>query len=268
MSHRLSAAAAVFVCSLSGPASAGEGLFGWIEGDWSLTLGASGFVAPRYESGKDYIFHATPIVSLAKAGPEARFVSRNDAISFSLYDAGGIRAGVAGKLIFGRDGDDADELRGLDPVRFGGEIGGFAEAYPTDWLRVRAEVRQGIRSHEGVVADLYADAFYDVTPEVRVSAGPRASFASKKYFDAYYGVTAAESAASGLTAYDPSGGIKSAGVGGAVTWKVTDQMTASLFGEYSRLMGSAADSSLTRERGSKDQFLLGVSTTYRFDFAM
>lgn len=67
-------------------------------------------------------------------------------------------------------------------------------------------MRHGIRSHEGVVADLSADAFYDVTPEVRVSGGPRASFASKRYFDAYYGVTAAEAAASGLGAYDPGGG--------------------------------------------------------------
>lgn len=53
-----------------------------------------------------------------------------------------------------------------------------------------------------------------------------------------------------------------------MTWKVTEPMTASLFGEYSRLMGPAADSSLVEERGSRDQFTIGVSTTYRFDFSM
>jgi outer membrane scaffolding protein for murein synthesis (MipA/OmpV family) len=41
-----------------------------------------------------------------------------------------------------------------------------------------------------------------------------------------------------------------------------------LFGEYSRLMGPAADSSLVQERGSRDQFMIGVSTSYRFDFSM
>ena len=45
-------------------------------------------------------------------------------------------------------------------------------------------------------------------------------------------------------------------------------MTASLFGEYARLAGPAADSSLVRERGDRDQFTVGVSTTYRFDFAV
>ena len=68
-------------------------------------------------------------------------------------------------------------------MRFGAEIGGFAEIYPTDWLRVRGEVRQGIRSHDGVVADVAVDAFQDVTPSVRVSGGPRISFASADYFE-------------------------------------------------------------------------------------
>jgi MipA family protein len=34
------------------------------------------------------------------------------------------------------------------------------------------------------------------------------------------------------------------------------------------LMGAAADSSLVRERGSPDQFLVGVTATYRFDFTL
>ena len=89
------------------------------------------------------------------------------------------------------DGDSAD-LTGLDPVRSGIEAGGFAEFYPTDWLRVRGEVRRGFRAHEGVVADVEIDAFADITPEVRISGGPRMSFASADYFDAYYGVSPAE----------------------------------------------------------------------------
>jgi outer membrane scaffolding protein for murein synthesis (MipA/OmpV family) len=260
-------ALAVALLAVPASAKAGEGAFGWLSGDWYLTLGASGIVAPHFEGGKKLLFSASPIVSLGKAGPEARFTSRNDNISLALVDNGGVRAGLTGKFLFGRD-NGADELKGLDPVRWGGEIGGFAEFYPTDWLRVRGEVRQGIRSHHGVVADIAADAFYDVTPDIRISGGPRVSFASASYFDAYYGVTATESAASGLSQYDPGGGLKSAGAGGAITWKVTDPMTASLFGEYSRLMGSAADSSLVRERGDRNQFMFGVSTTYRFDFTM
>jgi outer membrane scaffolding protein for murein synthesis (MipA/OmpV family) len=263
---RMSFAAAV-VLGLSQGAAAGEGE-SWFSGDWYLTVGAAGFVAPEYEGAKDFLFRATPMISIGKVGPEARFTSRNDNISFSLFESGAIRAGAVGKIVFPRDGDDADDLKGLDPVRWGAEIGGFAEVYPTDWLRIRGEVRHGIRAHDGIVADISADAFHDVTPTIRVSGGPRASFASSDYFDTYYGVSADEAQESGLSAYDPGGGLKSLGVGGAVTWKTTDQVTTSLFGEYSRLMGSAKDSSLVQERGSPDQLMLGVSATYRFDFTM
>lgn len=257
---------ATFMLGATGVAEAGDGAFGWMSGDWYLTLGATGMVAPSFEGSKRYLLSASPIISLGKAGPQARFVSRNDNISLALIDDGGVRAGLTGKFLFSRSSDD--ELKGLDPVRWGGEVGGFFEFYPTDWLRARAELRHGIRAHNGLVADIAADAFYDVTPTVRISGGPRVSFASANYFDAYYGVNAQEAVASGLSEYNPGGGLKSTGLGGAITWKVTDPMTASLFGEYSRLMGPAADSSLVRERGDRNQFTIGVSTTYRFDFTM
>ncbi len=253
---------------VSGTASAQEsgGLFGWIHGDWKLIIGVTGMVAPDFEGAQDLMFKVSPIISLGKAGPEARFTSRNDGISLSLFDNGRVRAGAAGNIIFERDSDD--DLAGLDPVRFGAEVGGFAEIYPTDWLRVRGEVLQGIRSHSGVVADIAVDAFLDVTPSVRVSGGPRISFASADYFDAYYGVNATESAIAGLSEYHPDGGIKSIGVGGAYEWKATEKLTTSVFSEYSRLMGAAADSSLVKERGSPNQFTIGVSAAYRFDFTM
>ena len=240
---------------------------GLLSGGWSLTLGASGYFAPEYEGADKMVFRAVPLVSFGRTGTVTRFSSRNDNISIGLYDNGTFRAGLTGKILFGRDDGDSDDLIGLDPVRWGGELGVFAEVHPTDWLRIRGELRQGIRTHDALMGDVAADAFYDVTPTIRVSGGPRMTFGSQDYFDTYYGVNAAESVASGLAPYDPSGGgLVSVGVGGAVTWQATDKITASLFGEYERLQSEAADSSLVRQRGSADQFTIGVSSTYRFDF--
>ncbi|HTV67721.1 MAG TPA: MipA/OmpV family protein [Rhizobiaceae bacterium] len=264
MNRSAIAALSLLAAVSAAPSAHAEG--GWWSGQWYLKVGVAGFRAPKFEGSRNYMFSAIPLVSLGKAGPEARFSSRNDNISFAFVDTGRFRAGAVGKLIFGRDSDDEPETAGLSDVRFGGEAGVFAEVYPTDWLRLRGEVRHGIRSHSGVVADLAADAFVDLTETVRLSAGPRASWGSSDYFDAYYGVTADEAAASGLSAYAPSSGLASVGAGGAVTWQATEKLTASVFGEYSRLMGPAADSSLVRERGSRNQLLIGVSSTYRFDF--
>lgn len=258
--------AAGVLCAVVSPASA-QGMFDRLRGDWYLTIGAAGIATPAFEGAKGTALKLSPMISLGKVGPEARFVSRNDNISLSLYDNGAVRAGIVGKLIWSRDSSDHAALNGVHDVKFGGEAGVFAEVYPTDWLRVRGEVRHGIRSHDGVVADVSADAFHDITEKVRISGGPRLSAATEGYYDAFYGVNAAEAAASGLTAYNPtSGGLKSIGVGGAVTWKTTDNVTTSLFGEYARLQGPAARSSIVRERGSRDQFTVGVSATYRFNF--
>jgi len=241
---------------------------GWFSGDWYIKVGGAVLNAPKFEGASGRVFAFQPMVSIGKAGPSARFSSRNDNISWAFIDNGTFRAGAAGKLIWGRDDDTHPAVRGLSEVRFGGEAGIFAEVYPTDFMRLRGEARHGIRSHDGVVVDLAADAFMDVTDTIQISGGPRATWASAGYYDAYYGVNADEALASGLARYDPDGGMKSWGVGGAVTWKTTDQLTTSVFAEYQRLTGPAAESSLVRQRGSRDQLLVGASASYRFDFSL
>lgn len=132
----------------AGAVAAEEGRYPW-SGDWYLKIGATGFLGPEYEGSSKRMLQAAPLVSLGKAGSAVRFSSRNDNMSYALLDQGHFRAGAVGKLIFERDEDDSSDLDGLDRPKFGGEVGGFAEVYPTDWMRLRAEIRQGIRSHHG-----------------------------------------------------------------------------------------------------------------------
>ncbi|MFD1199844.1 MipA/OmpV family protein [Brucella gallinifaecis] len=233
-------------------------------GDWYLKVGAAGMVAPKFEGSNKYRFSAQPLISLGRQGEAERFSSRNDNAAFAFIDTTHFRAGAVGKLMFKRDTD----IDGLEETKFGGEAGGFVDVYPTDWLRFRGEVRHGIRAHKGVVADIAADVFYDVTPKIRVSAGPRATYASKDYMRTYYGVTAEEALASGLQEYRPGGGWESVGVGGAIRWRATDKIDTSLFAEYSRLQDKAKNSGIVRDYGSPNQFTVGVSATYRFDFSL
>lgn len=253
--------------SSAGLASA-QGGGSWWSGDWYVSIGAAGFVAPDFEGSSHSKLQFSPLISVGRQGPGPRFSSRNDNPSFALIENDAFRAGIVGKLITKRDDDTSGALVGLATVPWGLEVGGFAEVYPTDWLRARAEVRQGIRSHDGIVADVAVDAFTDLTPELRLSAGPRATVASQGYYDAYYGVSAKQSAASGLSQYDPGDGIQSVGAGAALTWQATENISTSSFVEYRHLTGPAGDSSLVRERGSRNQLLIGVSATYKFNFSL
>lgn len=233
-------------------------------GDWYITLGGATFMAPEYEGDDDNSLQFSPIVSVGRQSRQGGFTSRNDSASFTLLNQDVVRAGITGKLIMPRDNDTSNDLKGLNEIKFGGEAGGFLDIYATDWLRARAEVRHGIRSHHGIVADFSADAFVDLTPDLRLSGGPRATLASNDYQDAFYKVSPSQSAASGISAYDPDGGLHSAGVGAALTWQATDRIELASFAEYKRLLGDAGDSSLVRERGSRDQLMFGISASYRF----
>lgn len=270
MMSRLSLPAfvALTLSALPAQAQVQQTVKGWIGGDWTLTLGASGALAPRYEGASGSLaFFGSPIISLSKVGRVAPFVSRNDNISLALIDTDTFRMGPNAKLLFPRKDDDRD-LRGLGTVPWGAELGAFADYYPTRWLRLRGEVRHGLGAHGGIVGNLSADAFHDITPALRLSAGPRMSLGTSGYFKPYFGVNTVQSAASGLAVYKPGSGVKSIGFGGALTWKTTDKLTTSLFAEYSRLQGPAASSSLVRQRGNENQYMIGVSATYRFDFKL
>jgi outer membrane protein len=260
---RLFFALGLFAVS-AGAVSAADSQQAWSNG-WYLSVGAAGFSAPKFEGSSHNKLQWVPLVSIGK-GPGPRFSSRSDNPSFALIDNGMFRAGIVGKFVPSRDAGDDRELKGLKKVRWGVEAGGFAEVYPTDWLRARVEVRQGFGAHSGIVADAAIDAFTDIAPDLRLSGGPRMTLASMDYFNTYYGVNARESAASGLGIYKPGGGVKSVGAGGALTWKATQNWSTSTFVEYSRLTGAAADSSLVRERGSRNQLLVGISATYKFGF--
>lgn len=237
-------------------------------GGWSLTLGASVYEAPKFEGDKSYEINVDPVISIGRSDRKERFTSRNDNMSFALLERRLIRLGLVGKIVTARDSDTSGDLKGLKSVKWGGELGGFAELYPTDWLRVRGELRQGVRSHDGITSDLAVDAYNNLTPAVQISGGPRAFYATKDYFKTYYGVNAQESLKSGLAEYHPDGGWGSFGLGGAVTWKATQKVTTSVFGEYKRLVDNAGDSSLVNQRGDKNQFTMGISATYRFDFSI
>ncbi|EJF90346.1 MipA/OmpV family protein [Bartonella tamiae] len=236
-------------------------------GEWTLTLGASVYHSPKYQGADRYDMSISPIFSIDKAGPGPRFSSLNDNMSFALLERNIFRMGLVGKILESRDSGTSDDLKGLKKVKWGGEIGGFAELYPLDWLRLRGELRQGIRSHKGVTLDLSADAFQDLTPKLRLSGGPRAFYATKDYFKTYYGVSAHESFRSGLREFHPDSGFESIGFGGALTWQTTSKITTSVFGEYSRLTGDAGDSSLVQQRGDKNQFSIGISATYDFNLS-
>ncbi|MBI1204652.1 MAG: MipA/OmpV family protein [Rhodopseudomonas sp.] len=232
---------------------------------WTITIGAEGRMMPEFEGATSSEFRPVPIFRIRRTGSKDRFRSAFDGFSIALFESGRFAAGPTAKFRYRRKEGDSDSLRGLGDVDWTLEVGAFAEFWPTDWLRTRAELRQGMGGHHGVVADLSADIVQPVTSQLTLSGGPRLTLSSASAVSPYFDITAAQSAASGLPVYDAGGGLSSYGVGAKARYAWTPQWASHVFVEYSRLAGDVANSPLVAQRGSRDQIQVGIGTTYSFD---
>jgi len=237
-------------------------------GGWTVTLGLGGEMKPSYPGAGSSMLDPKPIISIRRAGTPARFKSMRDNASFALIDYGRFRAGPVGAFKSARKAADHIELRGLNDVKFAVELGGFAEYYAFDWLRVRSEVRRGIGGHEGIVADFSADVILPLNERMTFAFGPRYTVTDGTYASSYFSVNAAEALASGLPTYDAKGGSNSVGVGAQLRYQLDRQWEVRGYVEYDKLLGSVADSPLVQLRGSTNQVTYGLGVAYSFDIGV
>jgi outer membrane protein len=234
-------------------------------GGWTVTIGIGGEMQPSYEGAGSSKLAPKPIISVRRAGTPARFKSMRDNASFALIDVGGFRAGPVGTFKSSRKASDHAELRGLRDVDFAVEIGGFAEYYALDWLRLRSELRRGFGGHEGLVADFSADVIVPLNERMTFAFGPRYTATDGKYASTYFSVNTLEALASGLPVYDAKGGSSSVGAGAQLRYKFDPQWEVRGYVEYDKLLGSIADSPLVQFRGSSNQVTYGIGVAYSFD---
>ena len=234
-------------------------------GGWTVTVGIGGEMQPSYEGAGSSELAPKPIISIRRAGTPARFKSMRDNASFALIDVGGFRAGPVGNYKAARKAADHSELRGLRDVDFAVELGGFAEYYAFDWLRLRSELRRGLGGHEGIVADFSADVIVPLNERMTFAAGPRYRVTDAKYAETYFSVSNIEALASGLPVYDAKGGSSAVGAGAQLRYKFDPQWEVRGYVEYDKLLGSIADSPLVKFRGSTNQVTYGLGVAYSFD---
>lgn len=181
------------------------------------------------------------------------------------FDAERQGLGLRGSFRFVEDRESADfgPLTGLGDVDASVEAGLGVGYYGTRF-NAFADLRYGVIGHESFVAELGADAVFRPGDDWRITAGPRALWGSGDYTSTYFGVTPAESAASGgrLGAFDPDGGLVSAGIEVGATYRINDRWGVEGAVTWDRLVGDAGDSPITA-RGDEDQFGVRIGVTRR-----
>lgn len=241
--------------------------------EWSVTASAGVLVNPTYFGDDETQISAVPNVTVTYGD---MFQASFQGLEYSLFRESNFKAGPVLRYDFGRDedgsnpfsisGDDTTDLIGLGDVEGTVELGGFIQ-YDFGVIEAKAEIRQGLGGHEGLVGEVslaYEQIFNIAGKPAFFSIGPQVSYGDENYNSAYFDVDAVQSAASGLAAYDSDGGFNSAGIDASLTYPLTDKVSMTFFGEYENLLGDVADSSLVQARGSESQFTGGVFLNYRF----
>jgi outer membrane protein len=165
-----------------------------------------------------------------------------------------------------RETADYPELTGMRDVDWAMGLGLGAGVNRGNW-RVFGQVMAGVKGYSGLTARAGADLLWSPSPKTVMAFGPRINLAGQDYARTWFGVTPAEAAASGgaLPAYDPDGGLASAGL--AVTWgqAISDRAMLQVEAGWDRRLADIEDSPLV-SRGSRDAVFVATGVTWRFNF--
>lgn len=199
-------------------------------------------------------------IARARANEPLAFEAADESLGFPVLWAGGFEFGPAIGFEGARKTRDS---KGLPSVGFSVEPGGFVQ-YGFNAVRFRLELRHGVTGHKSLIGVASADYIARDEDKWLFAIGPRVSFSGAKYQRAYFGVPAASSAASGLPAFDPDGGIHAVGVNAGYLRQLSPRWGVYGFVRYDRLVGDAARSPFVRRDGSRNQLNGGIALSYTF----
>lgn len=226
------------------------------DGGWEFVVGAGGLYEPTFEGAKDHETTALPYFSITY---DDRYEFGIEGLSARFYDRGAL--GLTAKIgyDFGREEADDPHLAGLGDLD-GGATLGFGVDYAAEPFELYADLERSFGDSDGIVGTFGAEVSRSVG-EVLLGADLSATWANEDHMQSYFGVTAAQSASSGLAAYDAGAGFKRVDLGLSATYMFSENWALRGEVEIGRLLGDAADSSIVQD---KTQTSASILVAYSF----
>jgi outer membrane scaffolding protein for murein synthesis (MipA/OmpV family) len=233
--------------------------------DWIVTLGATTTMEPRYLGSRLSRPSAMPAIGFRRVGEPEEFSAQEDGLDYTLFGTKTFQIGPVANLRGDRTAGADARLNGVKKYATTIDAGFFANVWAIeDLLRIRLEVRQGLRPDDGILADLNGD-LVQKFGAFTLSGGPRLSFGDAVANKLEFGVSALESSRNGrVPAFAAHAGFRSVGYGAAVGYDWSPAWRTTLFHRFDRLVDEAAESPITKRLGSPDQLTVGIGVTYSF----
>lgn len=245
-----------------------------------LTVGVGGFYGPSYEGSDDYIAFPAPVIQGNLLGVAITPRPGGAALDF-IPDAKGAKIGFSLGPVATYRRDRVTRIQ--DPVvkRLGKlksavEVGGSAGVTVYDLvtgydsLTFSGDARWDVAgAHKGMLYGPTVSYLTPVSKGAAINLAVTAEHMDRDYANYYFTVSPAGSLASGLPAFQAKAGWKSIGVNALVGVDFDGDLTNGglagfVTGGYTKLLGDAKRTPITRIRGNSDQFLAGAGLAFTF----
>lgn len=247
------------------------------------TIGIGAGLVPSYAGSNDYIAFPLPLIVGRVGGVGVR--PNGPGLTLDLLSPKPAFGKRKPRLAFGpafRIRNDRNIQIGDDVVAAAGELDTALEVglnaavsfpgvfKPLDSLTIGAQVRWDVLSaHEGMVIEPQVNYATPLGKAFVLQVQAGMEFVDDSFADYYFSLTPAQRFGSGLPAFTADGGLNRVGTLAILNYDLSGNALDggwSLFGVggYSRLLGDAADTPFTAERGSANQFITGLGVGYTF----
>lgn len=252
--------------AMIGPAGAESDLYGLYPVNVAPDYVAVAFGAvPVFVGSDEYMTGFAPVARITRGN---RFIALNgNFVSANVLEHPNIRVGPVARLRFGRQKNNFDDpvIETLPEIDRTVELGGFA-----NWTEIAAEDPRNrwqvgfdvttdvMGEHDGTVTSLYARQFFGVGRFGVGGVAIATSYGSNNYMDTFFGVPDGTA----LSEYTADAGVRDVRLQAGIIQPVSRRWAVGAGFQYMRLLGEAADSPIVTERGSPDQWLVGLGLTY------
>lgn len=209
---------------------------------WNVVIGAGGLYAPKFEGSDEFEIQPFPMFS-ATFGEHITVDPRG--ISINVYNYQSFSFSAKAGYDLGRKEDDSNHLEGLGDIDAGAVVGGKL-AYELGPVELYTSFDKTIGGSDGLVGTVGANISHSYN-QFLFSAGASATWADSNHMDSYFGVTAAQSARSGLAAYDAGAGFKRIDFEASVTYVTQKNWLVQGQVGIGYLVGDAADSPIVQD---------------------
>jgi outer membrane protein len=235
----------------------------------TFSLGAGLGVVPDYEGSDDYKAVPVPFANAvwnSGRSLELRGLKLKANLARSDWGFGREtwRFGPVANYRFGRDNVDDNKVDKLQNVDASFELGGFVDVGLDNWS-FKVEALQDVADgHEGFLLKLKGGYKYPIDQSWILALGVFTTYADGSYMNSYFSIDNRDAARSGLKKFNADSGFKDVGFEVGASYMFAENWSVRALGRYARLVGDAADSPVTDDQGSENQFLAGAVIIYTF----